>query len=138
LRPLAAIVCVLICAAPTASAQAARLSDNLARNVCSAIGAETTLQDNIAEAKAAPSEIIDALNVIVADTSACAPLRDAARKLAGSLALRRSPTEQDRATAASGKIIADTLAEAERRLATMTFEVGPPPPKLTRGRDPGL
>jgi hypothetical protein len=137
LRPLAAIVCVLIFATPTASAQdVGRLADTLAKDVCAANGAETTLQDNIATVGATPSEIVDALNVIVADTSACAPLRDAARKLAGSVALRRSPTAEDRAAAASGKIVADTLAEAERRVATMKFEVGPPPPRLTRGRSP--
>ena len=38
-------------------------------------------------------------------------------------------------SAASGAIINATLAEADRRAASLKFEVGPPPRNVTRGRE---
>ena len=131
--------CVLTFATPSASAQRDNLTGKLTAGVvCTVPGAEATLRYNISKAAAAPSDIASALNAIVGDPTACGPMRDAASKLAASITLRTSADAKDRAPAASSKIIADALAEAERRAANMKFEVGPPPAKVTRGRNPGL
>jgi len=141
LRTLAAITAGLLTfAAPVASAQAADgLAAKLAKDVaCVAPGASAGLQANVAKAAAAPADVLAALYAIAADTAACAPVRSAATELAVSLTPAPLRPPGDPITAASNTVIANTLAEAERRASNMKFEVGPPPPRLTRGRSAGL
>lgn len=131
---------ILTLASPVASAQIAdSLTAQIAKDAaCTSPEARTRLQDNIAKAGAAPAELLAALNAIAADTAACAPVRAAATELAITLAPAPVVAPDDIITAASNMVVADTLAEAERRASNMKFEVGPPPPRLTRGRSAGL
>lgn len=43
---------------------------------------------------------------------------------------------EEAAAASASAIVAASLAEADRRLATMKFETGPPPRNMTKGRTP--
>jgi hypothetical protein len=96
-------IAVLV-AAPSALAQAA----NQPAKVCAEPGAAPT-----GEAPAASDASKDAAPVISAGADACAAGQGV--------------------TPASSGAIAATLAEAERRVANLKFEVGPPPRNLTRG-----
>ena len=123
------------------SAASAQTADSLAAQIakdaaCNSPEARTGLQDNIAKAGAAPADILAALNAIAADAAACAPVRAAATELGAELAAVVAP--DDSIAVASNLVVADALAEAERRATNMKFEVGPPPPRLTRGRSAGL
>ncbi len=141
LRALFAItVGILTLASPVASAQTADgLTAQIAKDAaCTSPDARTRLQDNIAKAGAAQADLLAALNAIAADAAACAPVRAAATELAIALAPAPVVAPGDSITAASNLVVADTLAEAERRASNMKFEVGPPPPRLTRGRSAGL
>jgi hypothetical protein len=125
---------MLTFAAPMAWAQADRLSAVLVKDVaCSAPDAMAGLQRNLSTADASPIDTRAALGAIAADTLICTPIREAAEDLVNSsFSAAVGPS-----AAASNSIIAEALAEAERRAANMKFEVGPPPPRLTRGRNPG-
>lgn len=136
LRPLAVMICMLTFAAPEAFAQdGERLSAALVEDVsCGSTDALDGLNAKIAASGASSIDIQAALGAIAADTAVCSAIRDAAK---GFVASATPALTGSRAAAASSAIIADALAEAERRAANMKFEVGPPPPRLTRGRNPG-
>ena len=76
------------------------------------------------------------LNQISADGAVCQAIRDAAKDLATAYA-QEDPAQQDEIVKASRAIVAETLAEAERRAANLQFEVGPPPRHMTKGRNSG-
>jgi hypothetical protein len=123
-------------AAPVAFAQSATsLAETLSGDApCAAQDARTALKINVGKSGAAAADIAVALRAIAIDTDVCAQVRDAAGELMAAMAL---PPER-RAAAVPSRAIADTQAEAERRAASMKFEVGPPPPRLTGGGFPGL
>lgn len=137
LRPLAAVVLMLTFATPQTFAQEVeRLSAVLVKDVsCGSTDALDGLNANIAASGASSPDVQIALGVIAADAAVCPAIRDAARGFV--LSPPPSPAG-GHAASASSAVIADALAEAERRAANMKFEVGPPPPRLTRGRNPGL
>jgi hypothetical protein len=122
-------------AAPIAWAQSDRLSAVLVKDVaCAEQDAIGGLQRNIAAAGASSVESRAALGVIAADTTICPAIREAAEDLSNAILSMAAPPS----AAASSAVVADALAEAERRASNLKFEVGPPPPRLTRGRNPGL
>lgn len=80
-----------------------------------------------------PVVVLDALALLGADAEICEPLRLAAQTLAA----ERSATDlggEVNVTDAARAAVDATLAEADRRAASMKFEVGPPPLNLSRGR----
>jgi hypothetical protein len=74
-----------------------------------------------------------ALDEISTDTAVCAQINDAASALA--LELSDSNPGKDAVEAeAAAERMKQILAEADQRAASIRFEVGPPPPNLTRSR----
>ncbi len=142
-RPLRLVVVaagVMLVAAPALGQGAKTLAADLRKDVPCSSGAMSALEAAITRSEAPTADIAAALDTVAADPDACQPLHDAAIGLAIS---RAGPavgddTSDDRIAAASRSIVAQTLAEAERRAANLKFEVGPPPPNLTKGRNPGL
>lgn len=124
-----------------AFAQGANLPDALAKDAScvSAVEARQSLERTIAAAPAdtPPDAIVSALYQIVGRDDVCAPARDAARALAEATAAAAPALADQRLASASSAIVAATLAEAERRAANLTFEVGPPPRFMTRERKSG-
>ena len=80
--------------------------------------------------------VLDAQSLLGADEAVCDPLRAAARNLAAQRAPGATGNEVNVTEAARAAVDA-TLADAERRAASMKFEVGPPPLNLSRGRSDG-
>lgn len=80
--------------------------------------------------------VLDALNLLGADPGVCEPLRNAAR---AEMDVRTSAIAGDKVNVeiAARAAVDATLAEAERRAASMKFEVGPPPLNLSRGKTGG-
>lgn len=80
--------------------------------------------------------VLDALTLLGADPGVCEPLRDAAR---AEMDVRTSAIAGDKVNVeiAARAAVDATLAEAERRAASMKFEVGPPPLNLSRGKTGG-
>jgi hypothetical protein len=74
-----------------------------------------------------------ALDEISTDAAVCAQINDAASALA--LELSDSNPGKDAVEAeAAAERMKQILAEADQRAASIRFEVGPPPPNLTRSR----
>lgn len=80
--------------------------------------------------------VLDALTLLGADPEVCEPLRIAAR---AEMDVRTSAIAGDEGNVeiAARAAVDATLAEAERRAASMKFEVGPPPLNLSRGKTGG-
>jgi hypothetical protein len=105
---------------------------------CASPDASDGLLTAVAKTAAPAADILAALEVIAGDANACEPVRSAAKELAVSLAGSVPAAAEFQTAVASIPAIAETQAEAERRAASLKFEVGPPPANLTRGRSPGL
>ena len=124
--------------APTAHAQdAAALAGVLGADVkCQDTRAMTDLTANVSESGGTDQAmLLEALTLIGADEAACIQLRDAARSLAADLTAAVNPEAGVKVAARA--VVDATLAEADRRSASMKFEVGPPPLNLSRGRRGG-
>ena len=124
--------------APSAHAQdAAALADSLVADVkCQDTRAMTDLTANVSESGGTDQAmLLEALTLIGADEAACIQLRDAARSLAADLTAAVNPEAGVKVAARA--VVDATLAEADRRSASMKFEVGPPPLNLSRGRKGG-
>ena len=135
---LVALTVVLSAFAPLAVAQEADITGILTGNVrCSSASAKEDLGYNIKKLETTPEAIGAALNVVAADAARCAPLREAAAELAAGYVVQPVQTAEELAAASTRKVIEQTLAEADRNAASLRFEVGPPPRKMTAGRGPG-
>lgn len=135
---LVALTVVVGAFAPLAVAQEADITGVLTGNVrCSAVSAKEDLEYNIKKLETAPEAIGAALNLIAADTARCAPLREAATELAAGYVVQPVATTEELAEASARKVVEQTLAEADRNAASLKFEVGPPPRKMTAGRGAG-
>ncbi|OYW43586.1 MAG: hypothetical protein B7Z38_00855 [Rhodobacterales bacterium 12-64-8] len=124
--------------APTAHAQdAAALADVLTADVrCQDTRTITDLSANVSESGGTDQAmLLEALTLIGADEAACIQVREAARSLAADLAPSVNPEAGVKIAARA--VVDATLAEADRRSASMKFEVGPPPLNLSRGRKGG-
>jgi hypothetical protein len=148
---LAAIAGVLTLAAPEAAGQVAGgLAPEFARDLaCASPDASIGLLAAVARTTAPSADILAALGAIAEDAAACEPIRNAAKELAISLAasVPAAPTvpvvpavsavPEASSAAASSSVVAEIRADPERA-TSLKFEVGPPPPNLTRGRGPAL
>lgn len=125
----------LLILAPLADAQEPDLALALSEGVRCAPSAKDDIGHNLKKATATPEAIGAALNLIAADQSRCAPMRDAATELAANYPpLPVAPTSEDLADAQTRAVVAKTLAEADRQASQLKFDVGPPPRKMTSGR----
>jgi hypothetical protein len=148
MRLLVSIAAIAVIAAPSVAQTAGTLVADLRKGVpcASASAARTAMEANIGKATAVAADIDAALTTINTDGSICSALRDAARDIktarAGGTTLAASaataaPTITADIAATSREAVAAALAEGERRAASLKFEVGPPPPNLTKGRISG-
>jgi len=96
----------------------------------------TDLSINVAEQGGDnPALLAEALGVLGANEGVCEPVRTAAQALAADLIKTLNP---DAGVKEAARAAVDaTLAEADRRAASMKFEVAPPPLNLSRGRRGG-
>jgi len=133
-----ALTVVLSCSVPAALAQDANLVGSLTEGVrCSATNAKEDLESNIRKLQAANELIGAALGSVANDEGSCQPMRDAANELVA-VYLIATPAPVEDPSAAARQVIDQTLADADRKAASMKFEVGPPPRNMTRGREMGL
>lgn len=123
--------------APAISAQENNVDGLLTEDVrCFGSNAKDDLGYNIKKLGVTDEVIGAALNRVAADTELCAPMREAAAELAGVYVVTPPPTEEELVAEAARKALAQTLAEADRRVGALAFEVGPPPRNMTRNRTP--
>jgi hypothetical protein len=139
---LASALAVLIVSAPAIAQQASTLVADLRKGVpCQTSGARPAMDANIGKATAAAAEIDAALTEINANTTICNALRDAAAEIgkarAGAAATGASADVPQGLSQASRDAVAAALAQAERNVANLKFEVGPPPPIAAKGRNSG-
>jgi hypothetical protein len=150
MRLLLSIAGVALVAAPSVAQTANTLVADLRKGVpcASASAAQSAMEANIGKATAVAADIDAALTTINADGSICSALRDAANGIkaarAGATASAAAPAAASAPlgvspdiAATSREAVAAALAEGERRAASLKFEVGPPPPSLTKGRNSG-
>lgn len=100
---------------------------------CEAPLAGNQLLMNADGAGASLPDLLDALDELSIDASACVEIQDAASLLAQQLYHSNPGFEAERAVTADR--MAKVLAEADQRAASVHFEVGPPPRNLTRNRE---
>jgi hypothetical protein len=120
--------------APIASGQEPALVTRLKAGLtCAEPDAGNQLLRNADDSAADLSALLVALDEISNDTAVCAQINEAAFGLA--LELSDSNPGQDAVEAkAAAERMKQILAEADQRAASSRFEVGPPPPNLTRSR----
>lgn len=147
MRLAAALTLVLVFAAPSLAQDASTLVADLRKGVpCQASVARTAMEANVGKATATPAELSAALTEISANASICNSLRDAATEiakaraggLAGASTSPSSPAVPEGLSQASRDAVAAALAEAERNVNNLKFEVGPPPPIAAKERNSGL
>jgi hypothetical protein len=105
---------------------------------CQATVARPAMETNIGKVTASAAEIDAALTEISASTTICSALRDAASEIGKARATAAaSPAFPEGLSPASRDAVAAALAEAERKVNNLKFEVGPPPPIAAKGRNSG-
>jgi hypothetical protein len=144
---LVTIMSVTLIATAPAISQESRAQEALVASLrkgvpCQASGARPAMETNIGKATASVAEIDAALTEISANTTICSALRDAAAEIGraraeGGTAAAASPTLPEGLSPASRDAVAAALAEAERKVNNLKFEVGPPPPIAAKGRNSG-
>lgn len=150
MRHVIAMSGLLIVATPAFAQDASTLVSDLRKGVpCQAAGARPAMETNIGKATSAtPAQLDAALTEISANTSICTPLRDAATEIGKARAGAAAGVAAGSASTASLSVpqglspasrdaVAAALAEAERNVANLRFEVGPPPPIAAKGRNSG-
>ena len=147
MRVAAIVSLILIAAAPSIAQEASTLVSDLRRGVpCQPSAARSAMEANIGKVTAAAADVDKALSEISANTSICNSLRDAAAEIgqaraggnAGVAASSSpSPSLPEGLSPTSRDAVAAALAEAERKINNLKFEVGPPPPIAAKGRNSG-
>lgn len=136
-RPVRAIALAVLLAglSPSAIAQDTDIIRSLTDGVrCVAPTAKEDLELNIKKL-AAPADMIGvALGVVTNDEARCQPIRNAANELVAVYAMATPAPVEDAAAATAGRLIDETLADADGNAASLKFEVGPPPRNMTKGR----
>jgi hypothetical protein len=150
--PMRLVISISVLAALTAPAIAQNANAAMAglrKDVpcASASAARPAIEGNISKSTSPAADIDAALAAIAADGSICSALRDAAKDIGATRAAGTTTTAAADPAAAPAAIgdmpassreaVAAALAEGERRVANLKFEVGPPPPNLTKGHNPG-
>lgn len=121
--------------APVVCAQEVDLVGPLTEGVrCSSTDAKDDLGVNIKKLEEPDDVIGAALNRVAADQTRCEPMRVAAAELANAYTLLALPTDEELAAEAARQKLAQTLAEADQRVGTLRFEMGPPPRNMTKTR----
>jgi hypothetical protein len=135
---------LLAVAMPAFAQKAGVVAADLRKNVaCAAPAARSGLEAAIGRSTALAADIDLALKAISDDTAICSPQRDAALAIASARSSRAgapetSPSLSNPLAPTSREAVAAALAEAERQANNLKFEVGPPPPTITKGRNSGL
>jgi hypothetical protein len=151
MRIAATVSFIFIAASPAIAQEAGSLVSDLRKGVpCQASSARAAMEANIGKATAAAADVDKALTEISANTSICDALRDAASEIgksrAGAIAgvgagaeasSSPSPAVPEGLSPSSRDAVAAALAEAERNISNLKFEVGPPPPIAAKGRNSG-
>lgn len=136
---LVVLTAVVAGLAPVVSAQDADIVGPLTEGVrCIGPGAKDDLGFNIKKLGKPDDVIGAALNRIAADQTNCELMRVAAAELANAYVVVVPATEEQLAAEAARQKLAQTLAEADQRVGTLKFEMGPPPRNMTRGRGSAL
>ncbi len=132
---LATLTLAVTVGAPAVSAQEEDVTGVLTTGVrCFGSNAKEDLGYNIKKLDVTDEVLGAALNRVAADTAQCAPMREAAAELAADYVVTPPPTDEEIAAEGARQALAQTLAEADARVGTMKFEVGPPPRNMTRNR----
>lgn len=136
---LGILTMTVVSSAPVVFAQDADLTRTLTEGVrCFGSNAKEDFGYNIKKLEVSPEAIGTALAGIAADETQCAPMREAAADLAKTYVVTPPPSDEEIAAESARKALAQTLAEADRRVGTLKFEVGPPPRNMTSSRPSAL
>ncbi len=134
---LVALTIFLAGSSPAALAQHADIVGPLTEGVrCSSPNAKEDFEFNIRKLEATDEAISVALGIVAGDEARCQPMRDAANELVAVYPIATPAPVEDPSALAAKHAIDQTLAEADRKAASLKFEVGPPPRNMTRGRGP--
>ena len=136
-RPLRFVVLAMALAgsAPLAGAQEVDIVGPLTDGVrCFGSSAKEDLEYNIKKLGTTNEVIAAGLNLVAGDTTRCGPMREAANELASVYLMAIPADVEDPAAILAGRVVEQTLAEADRNAANLKFEVGPPPRNMTKGR----
>lgn len=136
-RPVRAVVLTIMLAGSSgqAIAQDTDILAPLADGVrCLGANAREDLELNIKKLSVTTDTIALALGVVANDEARCQPIRDAANELVAVYSLATPAPVEEPAAATAGRLIDETLADADRKAASLKFEVGPPPRNMTKGR----
>jgi hypothetical protein len=135
---LVALPTVLNVFAPHAAAQEADIIGPLTNAVrCIGPNAREDLDFNMKKLGAPSETVVAALRIVAADEARCAPLREAAAELVLVYTAQPVPTTADLEAASARQSVEQTLAEADRKAASLKFTVNPPPPRMTKERVDG-
>jgi hypothetical protein len=139
LRLFLASVGMMIAASPAFAQEVTFDAAKLASGVscASTTEARVGLQAAISQSlSGTPGDVVvGLLNQLSADAATCRPVRDAAKELSTAVVDASATAASEEIAAASGAIVDATLAEADRRAASLKFKVGPPPRNMTQGRE---
>ena len=137
MRLVVSIAGLMALAEPAFAQKANPLVADLRKDApCSVSGARSALEGKIGKLTTAAADIDAALTEISGDTSICDPLRAAALDISRGRAGPSQPAPEG-VSSSSREAVAAALAEAEHNANNLKFEVGPPPPNLTKGRNSG-
>jgi hypothetical protein len=132
---LLALTIVLAGSSSAALAQDADIVGPLTEGVrCSGSNAKEDLEFNIRKLEATDEAISVALGLVANDEVWCQPMRDAANELILVYPVATPAPVEDPSAITARQVIDQTLADADRKAASLKFEVGPPPRNMTRGR----
>jgi hypothetical protein len=116
----------------------AALVQSMSAAPCETGAAEIAIRGLLSTAPGAADIQNEALRQVAADENVCAGAREAALVIALGLPDADVDPDQAAVTASVAAIVSEAYAEADRRAAQLSFEVGPPPRNITRGRASGF
>ncbi len=138
LRTALSVAGALLLTAPAiaqAPAETATLARALAAAPCETVAAEAMIRRLLASTEASDAVQNAALEQVSADPDVCLAAREAAMVIALVRSDATAGLDSERSNvSASAAIVAEAYAEADRRAARLSFEVGPPPRNITKGR----
>jgi hypothetical protein len=120
------------------------LADGLSANLdCEGVGTMDAMRERLEKSTASSGDLGAALSRLADPAGGCPGVQAAATRLQYDLASRASQAAERAVSALetprtdSAKLVADAMAEADARAASLRFETRPPPPRLTRNRTSG-
>jgi microcompartment protein CcmK/EutM len=118
--------------------ETAALVRSMSAAPCETGAAEIAIRGLLSTAPASTEVQNEALRQVAADENVCAGTREAALVISLGLPDTAADPDQAAVTASVAAIVSEAYAEADRRAAQLSFEVGPPPRNITRGRASGF